>query len=737
MKAAWMLLALMLLLMAAGAFWMLQTSRVPAPSLEYAGNATCKECHSEEYAAWEGSHHQLAQLEPNAESVLGDFEDAAFSQHGVETRFTRRGDEYFITAEGADGKQQEFPVRYTFGWYPLQQYVVDLGKGRMQTPTVAWDSEKKRWFSIYDERIPPGDTLHWCGPLFTWNHMCVECHTTGFRKNYDEATDSYQTDWKEINVGCEACHGPSQEHVNWAREPDRDESDAHMHTDPNGIHQVDTCARCHSRRSRLTGADDHMGPFLDYYDPALLTEPLYYADGQILDEVYVWGSFQQSKMHGAGVVCTDCHDAHSVRLKKDGDELCAECHRTDPPERFPTLKKREYANFEHHGHQPGTEGSACVDCHMPMRIYMGNDPRHDHSLRIPRPDLNIEIGTPDACTGCHADRPPEWAVETARTMGDGTAAETPHYGAAFAAARAGRIESVPDLVRILHGEAAPAIVRATAARELQRFATSESLTALVDALEDPEPLVRAAAASAIGRLPWAGGEVEEALERLLDDPVRLVRVNAAQSWRGAKPAPTAETEERNRALADRAEGHYNAALARKRLGDSRGAERGYRRAIERDPNFLPARFNLGNLLASLGRSGEAEEQFHAVLQVEPKNGEAYYSLGLLAAEAGRMPDAAAALKEAALLLPGRARVRFNLGLALDQIERPGEAAAALEAAYALNSRDPEFLHALIAHYARGKQWEAAIRHARALLTLNPKDPQAAQILVALMRESKR
>ena len=712
--------------------------KLPQPSTTtYAGTQSCKECHEKEVAAWLESHHYMAQLEPTADTVLGDFEDAAFSHEGVESRFTRRGDDYFITAEGPDGKPREFPVRYTFGWYPLQQYVVDLGNGRMQTPTVAWDSQKKRWFSIYDERIEPGDELHWCGPQFTWNHMCAECHTTGFRKNYDAKTDSYDTNWEEINVAFEACHGPSQDHVNWARDADRDESDPRLHTDPNGPAQIETCARCHSRRARLTGEDDHIGAFLDHYDPALLIEPLYFADGQIRDEVYVWGSFQQSKMHGAGVVCTDCHDAHTARLVKEGDALCAECHRTDPPERFPTLKKRAYDNFEHHGHQPGTEGAACVDCHMPATVYMGNDSRRDHSFRVPRPDLTIAVGVPNACGSCHLDRPPEWAVEAARSMGDGKVSETPHFATAFAAARNGDIRAAPDLIRILHGEAAPAIVRATAAQELSGFVTQDSLEALLDALEDKEPLVRAAAAEAIGRLPWVPQLMAEPLKRLWEDPVRVVRVSAAQAWRGDKPAPSKEVDERNDALADRAEGPYNSALGRARVGDQSGAEKGYRRAIDRDSNFLPARFNLANLLAAQGRVAEAEEQFGAILKSDPENGEAYYSLGLLVAEAGRMPDAAAALKEAARLLPGRARVRYNLGLALDRIERPTEAAAALEAAHRIAPRSPDFLHALVSHYAQAKDWDAAIRYAKALVTLNPDDRNARRLLAALVQESKR
>jgi predicted CXXCH cytochrome family protein len=710
----------------------------PEPSGGFVGSQACRDCHEKEYFAWVGSHHDRAMEEPAPDSVEGDFLDARFSHHGVETRFSERDGAYFITTEGPDGKPREYPVRYTFGVFPLQQYILDMGDGRMQALTVSWDAERTRWYSIYDEHIPPGDALHWTGPQFNWNHMCAECHTTDYRKNYDAATDSYRSSWKEIDVSCEACHGPGREHVDWAGQTVRDE-DPRMAVrlrGRGGSSELDVCARCHSRRSRLTPGDDISEPYLDHYDPALLTEPLYHADGQIRDEVFVWGSFLQSKMHRAGVLCTDCHDPHTAGLKREGNALCTHCHQLEPPVEFPTLKKLEYDDVAHHGHTPGHEGGACVECHMPATTYMGIDARRDHSFRVPRPDLTIEIDTPNACTDCHADRPAEWAAASSMTMGEGKAMESPHFATAFAAARRSDPRSVPNLIRILHGEAAPGIVRATAARELGRFPAIPVIEALTDALDDKEPLVRAAAASALGQLPRPTGEVDAALKRMLDDPIRLVRVNAATSWRGERTPAHDEVAARNRMLADRAEGPYNDALDRERARDTAGAEAAYRRAIERDGNFVPARFNYGNLLARLGRMGEAEEQFRAVLRSSPENGEAYYSLGLLLAESGRLPDSAAALRQAARLMPKRARVHYNLGLALGGIGRPGEARAALEAAHALDRSNSDFVNALIAHHAQQKEWDAAIRYAKALVALLPDDPRAKQLLRAVQKRGQ-
>jgi predicted CXXCH cytochrome family protein len=130
-----------------------------------------------------------------------------------------------------------------------------------------------------------------------------------------------------------------------------------------------------------------------------LSRGLYHADGQMQDEVYNYGSFKQSKMFAAGVTCSDCHDPHSAKLKASGDGVCLRCHSSD-----------KYATAAHNHHHATKASIGCVSCHMPTRTYMVIDPRHDHTLRIPRPDLSVKLGTPNACNDCHTDRPAEWAA---------------------------------------------------------------------------------------------------------------------------------------------------------------------------------------------------------------------------------------------------------------------------------------------------------------------------------------
>ncbi|MGZ9074882.1 MAG: cytochrome c3 family protein, partial [Burkholderiaceae bacterium] len=350
------------------------------------------------------------------ETVLGDFNDASLQHHRLTTRFSRRDDKFVVLTDGPDGKPAEFDVKYVFGVEPLQQYLLALPGGRLQGFTAAWDTKARRWFHLNPhERIDFRDELHWTKPAQNWNHMCAECHVTDFKKNYDAATRSFKTTWQRDDVGCQGCHGPGSRHVEWANAaksaPAIDSKSVKATFDvdlaaANSNVQIESCARCHSRRGVISGEYKYGQRLMDHYLPALLTAGLYHADGQQLDEVYNYGSFLQSRMHAKGVRCTDCHDPHSSKLKAEGNTVCTACHSATAPaarKHVDTsgLQKKDYDSAAHHFHKTGAAGSACVDCHAPTNNYMVVDPRHDHSFRIPRPDLTVETGAPNACNSCH------------------------------------------------------------------------------------------------------------------------------------------------------------------------------------------------------------------------------------------------------------------------------------------------------------------------------------------------
>ncbi len=707
-------------------------------------SSDCAGCHPEQYTAWSGSHHDLAMQLAEDDTVLGDFDDSLFTRFGVTSRFFRKGERFFVNTEGPDGQTADFEIRYTFGVEPLQQYLIERPGGRLQALTIAWDTEKGRWFDLYpDEKIAHDDPLHWTGLYQSWNAICAECHSTDLRKQYDPSSEAYETTWAEIDVSCQACHGPARAHVEWARalpEGGAPESgDVALLVDfraGDSRYEVDACARCHSRRHRVSAQHEHGRPFLDDFMPEVLRADLYHADGQILSEVYVYGSFLQSKMYLAGVSCSDCHDPHSLKPRAEGNALCVECHQERPSARFPTLAAKDYDTPEHHFHPAGSEGAACVGCHMPARTYMVVDPRRDHSFRVPRPDLSVKLGTPNACNDCHTDRLAPWAAEAVAGWYGPERRQGSHYAEAIAAGRARAGGAASALIELAGDPEQPAIVRATALHLLP-LASPEAAGVAVRATTDDDPLVRAAAVRILERL--APKPRLASVAPLLTDPIRAVRIEAARVLasvpsdrfdpvqRRAFEAALGEYIEAQRAQADLPSAHLNLAVIHASTGRLDLAEKAYRTAIRLDPYFLPAQANLAQLYAGIGRNAEAEKVLRDAIQRTPREGELHYSLGLLLSEEARLDLAAAHLGQAAELLPGRARVHYNHGLALQQLGRLEEAEVALLEAHRIDPRDPEIIHAVAVLYVQQGRWEQAQLYVDKLIERVPEAPEPRQL----------
>ncbi len=704
----------------------------------------CADCHQVQHQQWLGSHHDLAMQVASADTVLGDFEGSSFTHFGVTTRFYEQNGRFYVNTEGPDGKLADFAIKFTCGVDPLQQYLIEFPGGRLQCLTVAWDTRTGRWFHLYpNERIEPDDPLHWTGRYQNWNLMCAECHTTNLEKNYSPETDGYDTVYHEIDVGCQACHGPGERHVQWALEhqsgessPDADYGLVVDFAGNSSRYEVEACAPCHSRRSRITHTWRHTGPLEDHFRVATLSEGLYYPDGQILDEVYVYGSFLQSKMFDKGVRCTDCHDPHTLQPRLDGDALCTRCHQAGLIEDFPTLKPGDYESPEHHFHPVDSEAARCVSCHMPERTYMVVDPRRDHSFRVPRPDLSLKLGTPNACNGCHSNRSSQWAQSRVVDWYGPARAAQPHYGEVIAAGRSGEPAAGEALSKLTGDLQQPAIVRATGLELLRRYGR-QGLEAVIASTRDQDAMVRVAAVAALDRL-----EPDQRLEMvapLLEDPARRVRLEAARVL-ASVPAESMRPDQQRKlraaleefeiaqlAMADTPWAHLNQGVVYLDQGRPADAERAFRRAIERDAGFTPALVNLATLLNQLGRNEEAEQALRQAVERAGEQGELYYNLGLLLAEMGKLEEAADSLGRAARLMPERARVHYNYGLALQQLGRRAEAEQALRGASRIDPEDGEILYALVVFYMQQQDWNRALESLEKLRRQQGPNPRLAQM----------
>jgi tetratricopeptide (TPR) repeat protein len=747
---------LLILVLVGAAIWsVLRGGDVPAPTAEappaaqaprveaaFVDETGCAACHAEEAGAWRGTDHDLAMQPANDETVLGDFHGVRFQDQSTDTLFSRTERGFVVATEGADGARASFDVPYVFGIDPLQQVLVALPRGRLQALSVAWDPEADRWFSLYpDERIDASDPLHWTRPAQNWNFACAECHATDLERAYDPASDTYRTRWHRLDVGCQACHGPASRHLEWALDGDpAAPPSGHGFDAPLGVRdstvEVEACARCHARRAPLGDGFDHRKRLLDDYLPALLTEGLYHADGQIQDEVYEYGSFLQSKMHMRGLRCSDCHEPHSLRLRQEGNLLCTTCHSPTPVARphvdLATLVRKNYDSSEHHHHAPGTPGSRCVDCHMAERTYMIVDPRRDHGFRVPRPDLAAATGAPDACTGCHAERDAAWA---AAEIGEwsGPKERGSHFGVALQAARTGRPGAAEALLALAR-EPGPAIVRATALHELLRFPSREAVAAFEAARTDPDGLVRMAAARGFELLPPA--ERLGALTPLFTDPLRAVRAEAAGSLAvldlaafgplGAEArAALAEYEAIQRELLERPEAHLNLAQLQLARGKRAEAEAELRAAVRLEPSFVPGWVNLAEVARGTKGESEAEGVLRDGLARVPASGALHHALGLSLVRQSRSAEGLAALARAAELAPEDARFGYVHAVALHDLGRPEEARAALELVLARHPGEREARFALANYLAETGDAAAAQRCIAELAAINPFDPDLA------------
>ena len=699
---------------------------------QYIGTQACASCHEPEMTAWQGSHHDRSMQVATDQTVLGDFGNARFESNGVVSTFFKKDGKFFVNTEGSDSLHHDFEIKYTFGVTPLQQYMVEMERGKIQCLLLAWDDIDKKWFDLQpDNRYPPDDWMHWTRGSMTWNTMCADCHSTYLQKNYFEAQDSFDTRWAIMDVSCEACHGPGLEHQKYVKSSayKRGErvtgSFMHLTADLSSQEQVDQCARCHSRRSQYSKVYDHSGVFMDHYLPEILRPGLYYPDGQILDEVYVYGSFLQSKMYRNSVRCSDCHDAHSLKLKFSGNELCLQCH-----------VKEKYDTPSHHFHDPAGEGASCISCHMPGRIYMGNDYRRDHSFRVPRPDLSLRFGSPNSCNECHDDKTAAWAAEAVVEWYGPV--RQPHFADILAPVLSGAQAAGPELRSMLGDTSKPEIVQATAIWLLGSSGDEASRQTLIDGLAHQNPLVRFMAVDAMEHFP-AEDRVRY-LVPLLNDPVFTVRTQAAYVLAG--PADQLLQGEEKQAF-ERADQEFQEVLVMQadfpggqllkgqyfyKKKDLERTGQAFKGAIRRDPYLLPAYLNLAQLYYQEGKNADAVREFKNAIRVQPDNASAWYSLGLLLAEMDELQEAKIYLAKAAEL-GGNPRYYYNLGLVYQNLEQNIEAEAAFKKALAIDPASEANLYALAILYLQHGQSKKARGVVGKLLEISPDNNAYRQLLL--------
>lgn len=754
----------------------------------FVGSKTCTACHADEAARWARSQHRAAMDFATADSVKAPFAGESLRETSGTIRFEREGRAFFVRRDGAargptgpaaSDHASDLRISGTFGVEPLQQYLLDAVDGRVQVLPWAFDTRPaseggQRWRNLYPEAGDPDDPLHFSRPAQNWNHVCADCHLTGYRKRYDAERAKFESRWEELGVGCEGCHGPGREHVRWAASQESvaaaatagagmgtsSDSDSlsvsgegavpadaeaakgliarldERHgvvwaIDPatgNAVRsrprtsgrELDVCAQCHARRSAITESYVAGEPFLDHYRPTLLDPGLYHADGQQRDEVYGYGSFLQSRMHAKGVTCSDCHDPHSGSLRAEGDALCASCHASE-----------RYATPAHHHHRAESSGSRCVACHMPTATYMQVDPRHDHSLRVPRPDQAKALGVPDACGGCHGGEGAAFSEAAVRRWLGRPAKGFERHAEAIHAAESDAIDAGPKLRAVAADASQPAIVRATVLARLDAMRGRANAEALVAATRDPDPLVRLGALEGL-----ANGEADARLRgaaALLDDARRAVRFEAVRVLAPvvgslSKPAQAAFARESAQYVAslrrdaDRPEARTQLGVFLAEGGDADGARRELEAALALEPAFEAAHVNLADLERALGRDEAALAVLDAGLARLPESAALHHARGLARIRVGRAEEALADLARAVALAPASSRFAYVQAVALESTGDREEAIALLERVAKAHPGDGAVREALVGYLEAAGRLDASKAHRAALARIAESDP---------------
>ncbi|TXG39222.1 tetratricopeptide repeat protein [Seonamhaeicola maritimus] len=691
------------------------------PDDHFLGDKACAECHLDEVKEWTGSHHDKAMQIATDETILGNFNNAKFTSQGVASRFFIKDGVYFANTEGPDGKNHDYKIEYVFGITPLQQYIVKFPDGHYQCLRTAWDTEENKWFDLYpDFKVVHSEWLHWSRGGLNWNNMCADCHSTNVRKNYKQADHSYDTKYAIINVNCEACHGPGKDHAEQAQKFGDDykatEGEMWMTLDTEPKELVDQCARCHMRREQFSGHFNFEGTMMDHYFPQILANNLYHPDGQILDEVYVYGSFVQSKMYQHNVTCTNCHNPHSLKLRIEGNALCLQCH-----------EQPKYDVPSHHFHEENSQGAQCINCHMDGKVYMGNDYRRDHSFRIPRPDQSIKYGTPNACIRCHTDKTNEWAWEDfKKNYGE---PDYTHFSDLLAPGFTGEANGYHDLLTMASDTIYPAIARASAVNLMTNYFNEEVINDMLRFLKDDSPIVRGATVDALSEI--TNEDYVKAFLPLLKDPKRTVRVKAffalssldelqiPEEYKEAYKKVKKEFEVHLSVTSDFAGGRAKRGGYYLKKGDIINAIKSFESALEVDNLNNIIRSNLANLYYRNGQVKEAEEAFKMVINQEPEFGQTYYSYSLLLGEQNRIEEAITQMELAIKYMPQNIRFYYNLSLLYDKVNNFKQAEKVAVNGLKLAPQNGDLLYVLAYLYQKQGELAKARNIAQQLVQLYP------------------
>ena len=510
--------------------------QIPAPVS--AGAETCARCHASVHQRWGAGRHSKMLQPASPGTVLGGFTGAPVRLRGASFTLTRVEDQYFVRGPFPTSKEEQHRVEFTLGSRRVQHYLTRLADGRLVVLPPTWDVARGEWFHNLDI-VNPDDAAE--NPVQVWNSSCFACHVSGGAKGYDDSRATYDTRWVDFGTNCERCHGRVAAHVVWAEMPAANRKGDPAIVVPSRLpaeRSTMVCAQCHSLRDITVpgfaaGDDyfDHFTPVLEYAQPPS-KDPPYWADGRPRrfsnDAIGFW---QSRCFLDGGATCITCHfDPHepdidrNPQLARSNNSICAKCH-------APIVE----AGTRHTRHARESAGSSCIACHMPRTVVSLRAQMPDHTIGVPAPENTVRHGIPNACSECHQDREPSWAVRAlAEWYPTGRRQQIIARADTFTAARRGESTALDGLIRIAMDARQPPIVRANAVGYLRRFPGTRAEAYLAAAASSEHPAIRLSAVLGLGEAGFPAASVTPVLINALADSHRVVRVGAALSLMNAR-----------------------------------------------------------------------------------------------------------------------------------------------------------------------------------------------------------
>jgi tetratricopeptide (TPR) repeat protein len=652
-----------------------------------AGSSECKTCHPAFYKKWATSHHGLA-MQPYTPA----FAKASLTPHPEEMRI--QGATYrafvgenagYVEERGPSGARK-LPIAHVMGGKNTYYFLTPMDRGRLQTLPLAYDVHEKRWYDMAASGVrmhagePSSSLLPWTDSAYTFNTSCYGCHVSQLKVNYNLASDTYNTTWREPGINCEVCHGDASAHVAlYKKDLNAKHKDMKIirTTQMTVVQRNEMCAPCHAKMSPISPGFEVTQRFFDHYDLVTLEDPDYYPDGRDLGENYSYTSWLMSAcVRGGKFDCIHCHTS-SGRYRfasENPNGACLPCH------------QEKVANQEAHSrHKPGKPGGQCVDCHMPKTRF-ANMNRSDHSMLPPTPALTVKYKSPNACSLCHKDKPASWADAKVRQWHNKDYQKPVLARAALVhAARQGEWEKLPAMIEYLNDPAGDAVTQASLLRLMRSCPDSRRTQPMLAALKHQNPLIRAAAAASITGPVTA--EVRDALTLATADEFRLVRIRAAAALAAipVESLPAAAQEPVRKAAEELIASYHSRPddyLAHTNLGNfymERGqldkAVPAFETALKLRPDSVGTLVNASVAYSRAGRASDAGRALERALKESPENAPANFNLGLLLAEQGKTAEAELALRKALQSDPRMAPAAYNLcALLLGRNDRSAEPA---------------------------------------------------------------